>query len=185
MRVIAGTAKGRQLKAPKTDLRPLSDRAKEALFNILAPRIEGEAFLDLFAGSGSVGIEALSRGASLSFFVEINRPSVEVIRENLEKCKLYDRAEIYCLPVIRALKIFSEKEAKFDIIFLGAPYGSPFLKEAMNFLADGKLLKENGIVIAEHRSKQDPGETFGVLKRYRIAKYGEVTFSFYASPTIC
>ena len=179
LRVISGIARGKRLKVPEGKIRPLSERAREALFNILAPRTSGCDFLDLFAGSGAVGIEALSRGARLAVFVEIDKKSVSVIWENLENTGFSGQAEVYALPVEAALKILNKNSAKFDIIFLGAPYGSPSLIEAMKFLGGYSLLKDSSVVIAEYRFKHDIAETFGVLNIFRKERYGDTVFSFY------
>lgn len=181
MRVIAGIAKGKKLKAPKGNIRPLSDQVKEALFNILQRKVAGSYFLDLFAGTGSVGIEALSRGAKLSFFVEFNKKHVQVIRENLSNCGFQDRSEVYALDVLRALKILKRKGAKFDIIFLGAPYDSPLLEKALLDLGGAELLNESGLVIAEHRKQHLLQEEYGKLKNFRVTKYGETVLTFYES----
>jgi 16S rRNA (guanine(966)-N(2))-methyltransferase RsmD len=179
VRVIAGTAKGKRLKSPQGKIRPLSDQARESLFNILQPIVEGSYFLDLFAGTGSVGIEALSRGATLSIFVELDKKTVQVIRENLENCGFPDRSEVYALDVIRGLKILKRKGAKFGIIFIGAPYGSPNLEKALQELSDGSLLNEAGVVVAEHRFKHKIPLEFGALKQVREARYGDTLLSFY------
>lgn len=180
MRVIAGSAKGRKLKAPDDKgVRPLTDRSKETLFNILAPVIYDASFLDLFAGSGSVGIEALSRGAKLAFFVEKDRKVVRFIYDNLKACKLMDRAEIFALEVSRALKILNAKGAKFDIIYVGAPYGSKDFIPSLELLSQLNLLNLGAIVVAEHRTKDQLPEGFLVLKKYRVKKQGDTTFSFY------
>lgn len=179
MRVIAGTAKGKTLKSPKGNTRPLSSQAKEALFNILQNKISDSYFLDLFAGSGAVGIEALSRGATLSIFVELDKKTVQVIRDNLESCNFTDRTEVYVLDVVRALKILKRKEAKFDIIFIGAPYGSPNLERAVQELSDGTLLNPNGIVIAEHRKQHKLEDEYSALKIIRETRYGETVLKFY------
>jgi 16S rRNA (guanine(966)-N(2))-methyltransferase RsmD len=179
MRIISGIAKGRKLKAPKTGLRPLSDRAKESLFNILAPKIPGCRFLDLFAGTGAVGIEALSRGAKLAFFVERSRSTVRFIYENLEAAGLSDGAEVFALEVSRALKLLDSKPAKFDIIYVGAPYGSADLEAALEFLGNSSLLTTAAMVVAEHRSKDPLPGKFAALQKYRESKQGDTTFSFY------
>jgi len=179
VRVISGLARGRQLKVPKGNIRPLSDQAKESLFNILVNQVKDCDFLDLFAGSGAVGIEALSRGARLAIFVEIDRRSVPVIRENLMDLGFDDRAEIFALPVNRALKILGKKQARFDIIFLGAPYGSSELDRALKLLGQIGMLKMGGVVVAEHRSKLILPEEFLQLKKFRTEKYGDTAFSFY------
>ena len=179
MRVIAGSLKGRKLKTPKTNIRPLSDQAKEALFNILMNRIQDSIFLDVFAGSGSVGIEALSRGAKAAFFIEKDRKHVSIIKDNLSEFGLYDRAEVYSLEAVRALKILNSKGAKFDIIFLGAPYNSPVLIDTLKLLGECDLLKPEGVIIAEHRFKQKVDSRFGGIIRFREEKYGDTMLGFF------
>jgi len=183
MRVILGKAKGRKLKAPKLSggrrVRPLSDQAREALFNILGEKVVESSFLDLFAGSGAVGIEALSRGAKVSMFVELERKVVQTIRENLELTDLKDRAEVYSIDVLRALKVLGSKAAKFDIIFLGPPYGSPNLIKALEGISESDIVAENGVVVAEHRAKHEISEKCGFLTKVRDARYGDTVLSFY------
>lgn len=179
MRIISGSRKGRKIEVPKTNLRPLSDQAKESLFNILMNKVPDCDFLDLFAGSGSVGFEALSRGARLSIFVEKDRKAVETIRKNIENLDFLDRCEVYLLDVFSAIKILYKNNAKFDIIFLGAPYGSPDLLKALQFLGDSGMLKPNGVLIAEHRFKSVLEDQVGVLNKVREERYGDTVFSFY------
>jgi len=179
MRIISGKAKGRKLKAPRFGIRPLSDQAREALFNILGEKVADCYFLDLFAGTGAVGIEALSRGAKISIFVEINKKTVEVIRENLNSTGLYGSAEVYSVDALRAIKILGAKKSKFDIIYLGPPYDSPVLEEAMRRLGEIDILNPAGIVIAEHRSKQVIAGSFGDLVSIRDSRYGDTVLTFY------
>jgi 16S rRNA (guanine(966)-N(2))-methyltransferase RsmD len=179
LRVISGSARGKRLKVPKGNIRPLSEQAREALFNILAPRTAESDFLDLFAGSGAVGIEALSRGARIAIFVELDKKSVPVIWENLAVAGFSDRAEVYGLPAASALKILNKKGVKFDIIFLGAPYGSPSLNEALKLIGGSDLLKPSAVVIAEHRFKQNLESQIGELSVFRQERYGDTMFSFY------
>ena len=183
MRIIAGKAKGRKLKATKLAqgkaVRPLTDQAREALFNILGASVPDSYFLDVFAGTGAVGIEALSRGASRAIFVEVNKRVVQVIRENLELTGFADRAEVYSVDAIKAIKILDSKNARFDIIFLGPPYDSPLLEVAIDKISQDSLLKEEGILVAEHRAKQVIGEVFGKLKKVRSNRYGDTILSFY------
>jgi 16S rRNA (guanine(966)-N(2))-methyltransferase RsmD len=155
----------------------LTDQAKEALFNILRGKIQDCSFLDLFAGSGAVGIEALSRGARNAVFVELNRKAVSVIRENLDKTGLAGRAEVYAVDVIRALNLLERKQARFDVVFLGAPYDSPDLEKAL--IKIGAMGFLGGIVIAEHRKQHKLQETYGNLKAFRETRYGETVLAFY------
>lgn len=126
-----------------------------------------------------MGIEALSRGAKIAFLVEFDRKAVQIIRENLASTGLGDEAEVYAVDVIRAIKIFDKKKAKFDVIFLGAPYDSPCLEKALEKLGEGDLLAKDGIIVAEHRKQHKlQGEYIG-LKAFREARYGETVLTFY------
>src|SRR5271170_6880665 len=166
MRVIGGEFRSRILKTlPGLDVRPTPDRLRETLFNILAPRIEGAIFADIYAGSGSVGIEALSRGASRAIFVEQNRAAAEIIRENLRALRIDPRAELLqsrasiALPNVRA-----------DIVFLDPPYEAE--KEYETSLA---TLGENpaDLVIVQHFIKLELQETYGGMRRTRVVKQGQ------------
>ena len=183
MRVISGSAKGRKLKVPSLRggkrIRPLSDFAKEGLFNILSTLTEEADFLDLFAGSGQVGIEALSRGARTAMFVEIDRNAVVVIRQNLESTELADRGEIFSMEVNPAISMLDRKKAKFDLIFIGAPYGLSLLGEAVKNIAKSDILKDKGIVIAERSKKQELKIEDDSLVLAREVSYGDTVFSFY------
>ncbi|MDI6731029.1 MAG: 16S rRNA (guanine(966)-N(2))-methyltransferase RsmD [Candidatus Margulisbacteria bacterium] len=179
MRVISGSAKGRKLKVPLGNVRPLTGQAKEALFNILQNRIVDCRFLDLFAGSGAVGIEALSRGAAQVTFIELDRKSVQVIRENLEACGFSSQAKVYSADVLQALKILKRRQAKFAIIFLGAPYDSPVLDKALQFISECGILDKNGVFIAEHRKQHILPDRYGKYLCVRSERYGETVFNFY------
>lgn len=185
MRVIAGKAKGRKLRYPKLPnskrLRPLTGRVKEALFNILVRKIPGARFLDLFAGTGSVGIEALSRGAELAIFVEADSKVVRTLRANLELTGFSDRAEVYCLEVIKAIRIIDKAGGKFEVTFIGAPYGSPVLEETLNAIAGADLVAKKGIVVAEHSSRNKVLGSYGKLKKFRDSEYGDTVLSFYTA----
>jgi 16S rRNA (guanine(966)-N(2))-methyltransferase RsmD len=126
-----------------------------------------------------VGIEALSRGARLSIFIEIDRQNVEVIRENLRGTGLMDSAEIFAIDALRALKILGKKGAKFDIIVLGAPYGSRALDPCLEFIGASGLLAHTGVMIAEHHRKSSLRKTFGRLEKHREERYGDTKLSFY------
>jgi len=183
MRVIGGKAKGRKLRYPKLPsskrLRPLTGQVKEALFNILAAEIPDSSFLDLFAGTGSVGIEALSRGARIAFFVEHDRKVAQTLRQNIELTGFSDRAEIYCLDVMKALKVIDRGGGRFNVIFIGAPYGSPLLEESLKEIARINIIDEDGLVIAEHGSRDSILDSYGKLTRFRDSRYGDTVLSFY------
>ena len=164
--------------------RPLTDQAKEALFNILREKVQDCVFLDLFAGSGAVGIEALSRGASRAVFVELNRKAVDVIRLNLEQTGLAGGTEVYAKDALRALKLLARNGEKFDVVFLGAPYDSPVLEKALDIIGDADLLNKDGTVVAEHRRQHRLQEAYGGIKLIREARYGDTVLSFYENSDI-
>lgn len=183
MRVISGTAKSTLLVAPKgMKTRPTSDRAKESLFNMLAAHIKNASFLDLFCGSGAMGIEALSRGAKEVVFVD-NAPSARnALSENLAKTRLIDSgAEIMGVSAKNAIRQLSATGRMFDIIFIDPPYdinGTDFLGETFNALATANIVSENGIVIAEtDKSVAPPNSEAFTLTNTR--NYGRTNFLFY------
>lgn len=188
MKVLAGSAKGRNLKFPKLPqgkrLRPLTGQAKAALFNILVEENVDARFLDLFSGTGSVGIEALSRGAKLAFFVELERKVVETLRENLAMTGFSDRSEVLNLDVIKAISVIDRDGGKFDIIFIGAPYNNPILIEALKKISGTKILADKGILVAEHNTKTPVDEEYGNLKKFRDSRYGDTILSFYSNKEI-
>ena len=184
MRIIAGKYRGRTLKSPPSlKTRPTSDRLRETLFNILAPRIKGARFLDLCAGSGAVGIEALSRGAAHATFVDHSRKMYALIETNLHLLNVKDdEAEVVnreALDMLRR-KIKSEAEP-FDVIFFDPPYNLDY-EEVLDYLGKNTetLLSENGVVIVEHYKKKQLSEEFGGLKKDRVVKQGDSVLSFYA-----
>ncbi len=149
MRVIAGSARRIQLKTPGgMDTRPTTDRIKETLFNMLSPYLFDCCFLDLFAGSGGIGIEALSRGAAAAVFVENSRRAAACIRENLKHTRLGERAEVVQADAVDALARL-EGEWKFDFIFMDPPYGQGQERRILDYLSEADLLSDEGIVIAE------------------------------------
>ena len=149
MRVIAGSAKSMPLKTiPGMETRPTTDRIKETLFNILQPYMCGCRFLDIFAGSGGIGIEALSRGADFCAFVEKNRKAVKVIEENLKFTRLADRARIFSQEALTALRLL-EGEEPFDCIFMDPPYGMELERSALEYLSGSALADENTLIIVE------------------------------------
>jgi 16S rRNA (guanine966-N2)-methyltransferase len=182
MRIIAGAFKGRNFKSPPSmKVRPTSDRLRETLFNVIAPRIEGARFLDLCAGSGAVGIEALSRGASHATFVDRSRRSCTLIEANLELCRVpEEQQEIYSSEASEFLRQTSS--ALWDIIFFDPPYKEDYLK-TLTFLGSSKLLNDDGLLIVEHHHKNTLPETLGDLRRTRVLKQGDSSLSFYQKTT--
>ncbi|MBR0382702.1 MAG: 16S rRNA (guanine(966)-N(2))-methyltransferase RsmD [Eubacterium sp.] len=150
MRVIAGKARRLQLKTIEgKDTRPTTDRIKETLFNIISFDIPGCRFLDLFAGSGGIGIEALSRGASRAVFVENNRKAAACIQDNLVHTRLREEAELMTRDALSAIAIMNGKEEAFDIVFMDPPYGKGLEREALYALSQSSLLHRDSLVIIE------------------------------------
>jgi len=174
LKIIGGTFKNRNLIfSSDLSTRPLLARAKKSLFDILTPRIVDSAFLDLFAGFGSVGIEAISRGAAKVVFVDNNTKCVKVIEENLAKLKA--AANVVVLPCNACGKL--PLADKFDIIFIGPPYE---MKDLANQIANAEnYLKPDGVIIGQHRFSEILPEYIGGVKMYRQEKYGDMRLSFY------
>jgi 16S rRNA (guanine(966)-N(2))-methyltransferase RsmD len=152
---------------------------REALFNILGAQIEGVTLLDLFAGSGAVGLEALSRGAARVIFVEVHAAACRLIEKNLRACGLYDQASVRCDDVLHGLPRLRKLGQTFDVIFLDPPYRTALAEQALQQLSDGQLLRARGQVIAEHFFKHEPLPDYGRLHRVRLARFGDVALSFY------
>jgi len=180
VRVISGEAKGRPLKAvPGQTTRPTTDKVKEAMFSIIGPYFDGERVLDLFAGTGGLGIEALSRGAGHAVFIDVNPRSVEVVRRNLEATGLAARAEAYRNDARRAIRQLERKGAKFDLVFLDPPYADKDCDELLGELAGRGLLADRAVAVVEHDAGFDYGDRFGPFGRSRHAVYGETALSIY------
>ncbi len=180
MRVISGTAKKRRLKTPKGyNVRPTADRVKEALFNILGERVPGCKFLDLFAGAGNIGIEALSRGAVDVVFVENDIKNIRIIKENLKITGLEEQAELICKDVLNAIVILGMRKKQFDIIFLDPPYLKNYETGVLLAIASHGLLSPGGMVIVESNIKSRPPGGAKNLKTIRQEKYGDTMLSFY------
>ena len=182
MRVIAGKARRLSLETiPGMDTRPTTDRIKETLFNMLQPDLYGKKFLDLFSGSGAIGIEALSRGCSHCTFVEKNPKASECIRRNLVKTRLDGDAELLNMDVFYALSMLKAKEQTFDLIFMDPPYGKELEKQALEALADSPCLHEDTLVIVEADLTTDfswlesMGYTCLKEKRYKTNRHVFIT----------
>ncbi len=184
MRVIAGYHRSRLLIAPGgLATRPTSDRLRETLFNVLGPRVAKTRFADLYAGSGAVGIEALSRGATSCLFIEKAPPALAALRKNLATLALDNIASIEARPVAKALLAATGQAIPYDIIFLDPPYEAATEYAAtLNLLADhaSVLLAVNAVIAAEHARRAPPAEAFGRLRRTRLLEQGDAALSFYA-----
>ena len=179
MRVTAGVAKGTRLRtATRAATRPTSDMVKEAVFNALTPRLEDAHVLDLFAGTGGLGIEALSRGARDAVFVERDPRSAAVIRENLRAARLDARASVRRANALTAVAALAREGARFDVVVLDPPYGQGLQARALEAVAASGVLAEGAVAVAEGHWRDDPGEIAG-LRRTRTARYGETGVWFY------
>ena len=180
MRIIAGRYKGRRLKTlDGLHVRPTSDRLRETLFNILAPRIEEARFLDLCAGSGAVGIEALSRGAAEATFIEASRKAADLIRENLRHCGIAAGAVVLNRDALQALRRLATEGRQFDLIYFDPPYDSEIYGAALRQIARGGLLAEDGAVIIEHRRQMALAPSYDRLRPYRELPQGDSCLTFY------
>ena len=149
MRIIAGKARRLPLKTlPGKDTRPTTDRIKETLFNMLAPELEGAYFLDLFAGSGQIGLEAVSRGSAYCVFVDNNKKACEVIRDNMEFTKLADQCMLMNTDVLTALRQL-EGKYRFDLIFMDPPYNQNLEPDILQYLSQSSIMKDDALIIVE------------------------------------
>lgn len=177
MRVIAGKYKGRVLASPKDScISPTSGKVKEALFSILTEEVEGSRFLDIFSGSGAIGIEAISRGAVFTAFIDDNRDSIGTIRENLKKLQITNNYQILAGDFESSLNRLS---GDFDIIFADPPYAFKDYEHLFKVMGDLKLLKDDGVLIIEHRKDiKLPSDIHGFSK-VKCKKYGTASMSIY------
>jgi 16S rRNA (guanine966-N2)-methyltransferase len=184
MRVIAGTYRSRPLEAPRgTATRPTSDRLRETLFNVLSPRIPDARFADLYAGSGAVGIEAISRGAEHVWFAENAPPALAAIRGNLAKLKVGGGYSVEDRSVAHLLRSLVKAQRLLDIVFLDPPYeAEEEYSGTLGLLAreHAAVLAPGAVVVVEHRKKSPLVERYGALERTRLLKQGDVALSFYA-----
>jgi 16S rRNA (guanine966-N2)-methyltransferase len=180
MRVIAGTAKGTKLKAPKgMQVRPTSDRVKEALFSILGPRIPGACFIDLYAGSGAIGVEALSRGAKYCIFVENKRTNVALINENITKTGFNSKARVICADAVKTITSMASGNIKADLLFMDPPYDLIDIVTIVDSALQQNLVSESGLIIAEHAfSNRQWAEKFISIRQ---KKYGDTCLTFISS----
>lgn len=180
-RIIAGRNKGRRLKAPKgLEIRPTGARVKQTLFDILAPRLPGCRFLDAFAGSGGIGLEAVSRGAARVVMIDTSAPAVAAIRENVEATGAEGgRVQVFRQDARIGLAALADTGVRFDIVFLDPPYDSGLYEPILEQLATMRLLEPDGVAVAEHFHKTPLPERIGGLIRYRQVRVGDHLLSFY------
>lgn len=182
MRVIAGKYRSRRLAAPAgAETRPTSDRLRETLFNVVAASVENSVWLDLFAGTGAIGIEALSRGARTVYFVESSKKAARTLRENLNSLGIKSGYELLERDVSAALRSLNAQAVACDFCYLDPPYRKMGdYEQTLSYLAQSNLIAPGGVVIAEHDKHFDPGDAFGRLQRRRKLQQGDAILSFYA-----
>ena len=177
MRVIAGTARSVPLLSRDgLDTRPTTDRVKEAIFNIIQFDIEGRQLLDLFGGSGQMAIEALSRGAAGAVIVDQSKDSISIIRQNLQKTKLTEKAEVVCADYMEYL---NRCKKRFDLIFLDPPYREKFLENALNRISEIDILKSGGIIVCERPAEKALPDAYAAFRRVRDYRYGKTGITVY------
>ena len=180
MRVIGGDARGRRLKVPKgREVRPTAARVKEALFNILPHDLSGIKVLDLYAGTGNLTIEALSRGAAEAILVDSSAGSAKLIRENLRRLKLVSRTKVWVIPVTHAARLLANRRETFDMILLDPPYGQRLVEKTLRVIAEGGLLRYSGVLIAEHSVRDRVEQSYGSLLLHDQRRYGDTLLSFF------
>lgn len=180
LRIISGEHRGRILKTvPGRNTRPTSDKVKESLFNILQARIPGSIVLDLFSGTGNLGLESLSRGCEKAVFVEKSPAALAVLRENCRSLDYMEYTEIIPMDVSKALAFLSEDKREFDIVFMDPPYDHDLEVPAIEALDKGNLVKDDGVIVVEHLMQDEMPDCIGSFTRYQIRKYGNTALSFY------
>ena len=193
MRIVAGKFKGRRLKTLKrSEVRPTADRVKESLFRILGEQVVDADFLDLCAGTGSIGLEALSQGAKSTTFVDSNYHCIRVIESNLEMCgfdRKHPQARLIHLDARKALARLGKRKAKFDLIYFDPPYTSKIYESCVKQIAEADLLSSTGVLVIEHGKIQEPDWTESLmldeLILSRQERYGDTMLSFYRSHQLC
>jgi 16S rRNA (guanine966-N2)-methyltransferase len=180
MRVISGTAKGRHLKAvPGMNTRPTTDKVKEALFSMIGPYFDGGAVLDLFAGTGGLGIEALSRGMDKAVFIDLEKLSLDTVKANVRATGFEERSELYRNDARRAIKILGKNQARFQLVFLDPPYRMKNIPEIMNELIKHQLLEDQATIVVEQDASAPYEDSSPLLRVKRRADYGETAIIIY------
>ncbi|MDI7259628.1 MAG: 16S rRNA (guanine(966)-N(2))-methyltransferase RsmD [Thermodesulfobacteriota bacterium] len=180
MRVISGASKGRRLVTPKSySLRPTSDRVKESIFNILGDEVEGKVVLDLFAGTGNLGIEALSRGAEKAIFVERGREAIRIIHRNLLQCGFMEQSEIIPKEVNRAIGILERRGEAFDLIFMDPPYEKGLIRKTLFKLSLCRIYHNGSVLVIEHSPRESLPKKMEEWDLIRQKKMGDTMVSFF------
>jgi len=181
MRIISGISKGKRLCTLRGQaIRPTSDRAKESIFNILGKEVDGRHVHDLFAGTGNLGIEALSRGAAKAVFVEKDRSAIDLIKKNLSRCGFDDRSHIITGEVERTIRLLHRKGEVFDFIFMDPPYRRGLVQQTLGILQAQPLHHEDSILVIEHDRREPLSESMEEWALLRKRRFGDTVVSFIA-----
>lgn len=180
MRIIAGDAKGRRIITPTgRNIRPTADRVKESLFNILGEKVPDSLVLDLFAGTGNLGLESLSRGAKLSIFIDFNKESIRIINENIKLLKYEGASEVYHNDAYGALNILAKRKMKFDIIFVDPPYHKDIVPAVIHKISELDLIDTAGIIAVEHDVNDRLPDSISNMTSCKSSTYGDTMLTFY------
>jgi 16S rRNA (guanine(966)-N(2))-methyltransferase RsmD len=182
LRVISGTLKGRKLASFRgRHVRPTADRVRESLFNILNRSWEDRDAIDLFAGTGGLGIEALSRGAARVVFIEQHPRALDVLEKNIRTLGLGSRCEIVPMSVDEGVRVLQRKQQTFDVAFLDPPYGSGLADSALHLLSRGAIMRRCGVIVAEHHFREEISSSYGTFALSDRRRYGETVISFFTA----
>ncbi|GAA0734750.1 16S rRNA (guanine(966)-N(2))-methyltransferase RsmD [Clostridium oceanicum] len=180
MRIISGSARGRKILSPESRVtRPTLDRIKESIFNIIQNRVYGSKVLDVFAGTGSLGLEAASRGAEFSYLIDRSPETYPLLRKNIENLKFEDICKSFNMDSYEGLKEFSRRNIVFDLIFVDPPYAKEMIPPAIKIIEEEGLLQKNGLIVSKIDSKEEIYEGSEKIKLVRHKKYGNTTICFY------
>ncbi|MCU5682231.1 16S rRNA (guanine(966)-N(2))-methyltransferase RsmD [Bacillus wiedmannii] len=180
MRVVSGKCKGHPLKAvPGNTTRPTTDKVKESIFNMIGPYFDGGIALDLFGGSGGLGIEAISRGIDKAIFVDRDNKAIKVIHQNLESCRIQEQAEVYRNDAERAVKALIKREISFDLILIDPPYKDQKIVSLISVMDHHGLLHRDGLIMSEHGNDVVLPDSIGSLVKVRAENYGITAISIY------
>ncbi len=179
-RIISGSLKGRSLKTLSgNNTRPTADRVKEAMFNIIQGKLPGSLVLDLFAGTGNLGLEAISRGSIMAVFVEKEPKALAVLRDNCKALGCTDNTLIMPMDVMKAIRSLREKGYTFDIVFMDPPYNRDLEAPVILALSEFRIVKDDGLIVVEHMTTDSQSDTTGVFIRFDTRRYGNTSISFY------
>jgi len=180
MRLTGGKDRSRLIKAPRQKgIRPTLDKIRKAIFDILQDEIIGKEILDLFSGSGAIGLEAISRGAEKVYFVEKERICVDTIVENVKSLRYEDKAYVLYEDIFKAFRDFNKNKKKFDIITMDPPYGRFLAKKALLKILTYDIIKNSSLIVIEHSKTEKLPERIGTIQLYKRSSYGDTALSFY------